>query len=73
MDGDFVLWESKAIAGYLVQAYGKDDGYYPKDAKLKAICDQRLYFDTGVLLARLRQICVRERDNVCNLSIDILF
>eukprot|EP00092_Neocalanus_flemingeri_P013192 GFUD01014218.1.p1 GENE.GFUD01014218.1~~GFUD01014218.1.p1 ORF type:complete len:222 (-),score=73.11 GFUD01014218.1:129-794(-) len=48
VDGDFVLNESRAIAAYLVNKYGKDDKLYPKDAELRARVDQRLYFDMGV-------------------------
>lgn len=48
-DGDLVLWESRAILGYLVNKYGKDDQYYPKDAVKRAVVDQRLYFDMGTL------------------------
>merc|ERR1711962_907745 len=47
VDGDFNLNESRAIALYLFNAYGKDDKLYPKDAKARAIVDQRLYFDIG--------------------------
>jgi glutathione S-transferase len=46
-DGDFCLNESRAIAGYLVNKYGKDDSLYPKDAEARAIVDQRMYFDMG--------------------------
>merc|ERR1711981_889214 len=48
VDGDFVLYESRAIAAYLVNKYGKDDKLYPKDAEIRARVDQRLYFDMGV-------------------------
>ncbi|KAF7272767.1 glutathione S-transferase D1-like [Rhynchophorus ferrugineus] len=51
-DNGFSLWESRAIMGYLVNAYGKDDSLYPKDAKKRALVDQRLYFDIGTLYAR---------------------
>ena len=47
-DGDFVMNESRAIAAYLVNKYGKDDSLYPKDAEVRARVDQKLYFDMGV-------------------------
>lgn len=45
----FVLWDSHAIMGYLVEKYGKDDKLYPKDLRKRAIVDQRLHFESGVL------------------------
>jgi len=48
VDGDLKLNESRAIATYLVNKYGKDDSFYPKDAETRAVVDQRLYFDMGV-------------------------
>jgi len=46
-DGNFVLNESRAIAAYLVNKYGKDDSLYPKDPEARAVVDQRMYFDMG--------------------------
>jgi len=57
VDGDFIVWESRAIAAYLVRTYAKDDTLYPKDLKKKALIDQRLQFDCGTLYPRIRAIC----------------
>lgn len=64
VEGDFVLWESRAIASYLVSTYGKDDSLYPKDIKARSIVDQRLHFDIGTLYPRIRAICVSFRYTV---------
>ncbi|KAH8382068.1 hypothetical protein KR009_001654 [Drosophila setifemur] len=47
VDDGFILWESRAIAGYLVEKYGKDDSLYPNDPQKRAVINQRLYFDMG--------------------------
>ena len=56
VDGDFVMNESRAIAAYLVNKYGKDDQLYPKDADVRARVDQKLYFDMGVFY-KVTSIC----------------
>ncbi|XP_017773786.1 PREDICTED: glutathione S-transferase 1-like [Nicrophorus vespilloides] len=52
-DNGFSLWESRAIMGYLVNKYGKDDSLYPKDPVKRAVVDQRMFFDLGTLYQRL--------------------
>ncbi|XP_005190027.2 glutathione S-transferase 1 [Musca domestica] len=47
-DGHFI-WDSHAIMAYLVSKYGKDDSLYPKDLLKRAVVDQRMYFEAGVL------------------------
>lgn len=48
-DGDFIVYESRPIAIYLIEKYAKDDSLYPRDPKKRAIVNQRLYFDMGTL------------------------
>jgi glutathione S-transferase len=43
VDGDFVLWESRAINGYLA-SLKPERGLYPADAKRRAIVDQWTYW-----------------------------
>ncbi|GBP18467.1 Glutathione S-transferase 1 [Eumeta japonica] len=49
VDGDFAIWDSHAIATYLVSEYGADDSLYPAEPKSRALVDQRLHFDSGIL------------------------
>lgn len=56
-DGDALIWDSHAIMAYLVSKYGKDDSLYPKDLLKRAVVDQRLHFESGVVFANaLRSI-----------------
>ena len=58
VDDGFVLNESRAICGYLVHKYAKDDTLYPKDPKVRALVDQRLYFDMGVFYQSFGKVYV---------------
>ncbi|XP_022816224.1 uncharacterized protein LOC111349356 [Spodoptera litura] len=55
-DGDLTLHDSHAIMAYLADTYGKDDSWYPKDIKKRALVNQKLFFTTGVIFPRLRII-----------------
>ncbi|XP_065339778.1 glutathione S-transferase 1-like [Cloeon dipterum] len=55
-DDGFVIWDSHAICGYLVNKFATDDSLYPKDPQKRAVVDQRLHFDSGVLFPRLVDI-----------------
>ncbi|KAH8297204.1 hypothetical protein KR044_006696 [Drosophila immigrans] len=50
-DDDACIWDSHAIICYLVSKYGKDDSLYPKDLLKRAVVDQRLHFESGVVFA----------------------
>lgn len=43
------LWDSHAIACYLIDKYAKNDDLYPRDLYLRAKCNQHLFFDASVL------------------------
>ncbi|KAK4877093.1 hypothetical protein RN001_009599 [Aquatica leii] len=53
IDGNYHLWDSHAIAGYLVGQYGQDDSLYPKNPKKRAHVDQKLHFDTEQLFPKI--------------------
>ncbi|KAJ8954082.1 hypothetical protein NQ318_004387 [Aromia moschata] len=55
-DGDFAIWDSHAINAYLTEKYGKDDALYPKNLQKRAVVDQRLYFDCGVLFPKFLDV-----------------
>ncbi|EDW48455.1 glutathione S-transferase 1 [Drosophila sechellia] len=49
-DGHFI-WDSHAIIAYLVSKYADSDALYPRDLLQRAVVDQRLHFETGVVFA----------------------
>lgn len=53
VEGDFILWEGRAILGYLANAYDKTGKLYPTDPKIRAKVDQKLFFCIGTIYNRL--------------------
>ncbi|CAH2054236.1 unnamed protein product, partial [Iphiclides podalirius] len=53
-DGDFVIWDSHAISVYLLKKYTQDDSLYPVEHQKRALIDQRLHFDSGILFIAMR-------------------
>eukprot|EP00099_Drosophila_melanogaster_P019936 NP_611327.1 glutathione S transferase E5 [Drosophila melanogaster] len=49
-DGNYI-WDSHAIIAYLVSKYADSDALYPRDLLQRAVVDQRLHFETGVVFA----------------------
>lgn len=61
-DGNFTLWESRAIMAYLTDSYAKNDSMYPHDLKVRALVDSRMQFDLGTLYPRMAKFYVRQAD-----------
>lgn len=59
MDGTLKLTESRAIAMYLVNQYGKSDELYPKLALDRAKVDEMLYFDATTISRKYQELMVR--------------
>lgn len=59
-DNGKYLTDSHAICTYLIQTYGsdKDQELYPTELFSRALVDQKLYFDAGVVFPKLRSIFV---------------
>lgn len=59
VDDEFVLIESRAIAIYLIEKnFPTGHSLYPKDAKQRAVINQRMQFDCGTLYQRFRDVAV---------------
>ena len=53
------MGESRAIAAYLANAYGcNNQNLYPKDPKIRARIDQRMYFEMGTFYLAFADCCV---------------
>jgi len=55
-DNGTFIWDSHAIAAYLVDKYAKSDELYPKDLAKRAIVNQRLFFDASVIYASIANV-----------------
>ncbi|KAH8370447.1 hypothetical protein KR093_003574, partial [Drosophila rubida] len=56
-DRDACIWDSHAISGYLVHKYGADnDALYPREPLQRAVVDQRLHYESGVLYVQWKQL-----------------
>jgi len=53
---DGYIIDSHAIITYLVTKYANNDKLYPIDPFKRALIDQRLHFDSGILYIRLRNV-----------------
>lgn len=58
-DDGFYLSESVAILQYLCNKYAPDSQLYPKDAKLRAVVDQRLCFNMAFYYSSISAYVVR--------------
>ncbi|XP_061710457.1 glutathione S-transferase 1-like [Cydia pomonella] len=57
-DGSLVIQDSHAILMYLADVYGKQESFYPKDPKHRALVNQKLYFNGTILFPRMRNITI---------------
>lgn len=58
VDGDLNVFDSSAISIYLVEKYAKDDLLYPKDFKLRAKVNERLFYVSSYIFPRFYQILI---------------
>ncbi|XP_063532195.1 glutathione S-transferase 1-like [Cydia strobilella] len=58
-DGSLVIHDSHAALMYLADVYGKQESFYPKDTKQRALVNQKLFFNSTILFPRLRNIAFR--------------
>lgn len=56
VDGDMKIFDSNAIAIYLVENYAKDDSLYPKDVKMRTKVNERLFYIASYVFPRGYQI-----------------
>lgn len=74
-DGNFLMWESRAIATYAAESRRPEHTAWPpgKDnVAVRARIAQRLYFDLGTLNARIRAICVSVIADIISITLTTL-
>jgi len=54
-DNGYYLWESRAIATYLSEKYGKNDSLYPKDLQKRGVVDRLMYYDAATCYSAFAQ------------------
>lgn len=56
-EGDFALWESRAIMMYLMNKYATDENQYlyPKEPEERANVDRMLFFDMGTFYHSIKE------------------
>jgi glutathione S-transferase len=52
------VFDSSAIAIYMVEKYGKDDSLYPKDLTLRTKVNEKLFYISSYMFSRIYQIFV---------------
>uniref|UniRef100_T1GBZ8 Uncharacterized protein n=1 Tax=Megaselia scalaris TaxID=36166 RepID=T1GBZ8_MEGSC len=58
-EGRYII-DGHAVLSYLVDQYGAEHQHlYPKDPFQRAMVDQKLHFDSGILYIRLRNLSMR--------------
>uniref|UniRef100_A0A2H1WDA0 SFRICE001900.2 n=1 Tax=Spodoptera frugiperda TaxID=7108 RepID=A0A2H1WDA0_SPOFR len=60
VDDDFILADSHAIMIYLLSKYGGEhsERLYPSDVRTRAIVNQVMFFDTGILFVRIKVVAL---------------
>jgi glutathione S-transferase len=56
IDGDTKVFDSNAIAIYMVEKYAKDDSLYPKDLALRTKVNEKLFYVASYMFPRGFQI-----------------